>query len=93
MNWKRWRALVALVGVVMGICSARAASAEAAKDPANLTSTIAPANAPFTDVLYGAAYYHEYMPYERLDKDVALMKSAGGRVHSQSLSRQARVAL
>ncbi|RXH55550.1 beta-galactosidase [Granulicella sibirica] len=29
------------------------------------------------DVLYGAAYYHEYMPYERLDKDIALMKDAG----------------
>lgn len=28
-------------------------------------------------VLYGAAYYHEYMPYDRLDKDVALMKQAG----------------
>ncbi len=28
-------------------------------------------------VLYGTAYYHEYMPYERLDKDVALMKAAG----------------
>ena len=28
-------------------------------------------------VLYGAAYYHEYMPYERLDKDVAMMKAAG----------------
>jgi beta-galactosidase len=28
-------------------------------------------------VLYGAAYYHEYMPYERLDQDVALMKAAG----------------
>ena len=28
------------------------------------------------DVLYGAAYYHEYMPYERLDKDIALMKQA-----------------
>ncbi len=31
----------------------------------------------FPNVLYGAAYYHEYMPYERLDKDVALMKEAG----------------
>ena len=31
----------------------------------------------FPAVLYGAAYYHEYMPYDRLDKDVALMKSAG----------------
>ncbi|NYF78967.1 beta-galactosidase [Granulicella arctica] len=30
-----------------------------------------------TDVLYGAAYYHEYMPSERLDKDIALMKAAG----------------
>jgi len=28
-------------------------------------------------VLYGASYYHEYMPYDRLDKDVALMKEAG----------------
>jgi beta-galactosidase len=31
----------------------------------------------FANVLYGAAYYHEYMPYERLDKDVELMKQAG----------------
>lgn len=30
-----------------------------------------------SNVLYGAAYYHEYMPYERLDKDVAMMKEAG----------------
>ncbi len=29
------------------------------------------------NVLYGAAYYNEYMPYERLDKDVAMMKEAG----------------
>ncbi|MBV9269416.1 MAG: beta-galactosidase, partial [Acidobacteriaceae bacterium] len=29
------------------------------------------------DVLYGAAYYHEYEPYERLEKDIALMKDAG----------------
>ena len=35
-----------------------------------------PAMAPDT-VLYGAAYYHEYMPYERLDKDIELMKRAG----------------
>jgi len=31
----------------------------------------------FSNILYGAAYYHEYMPYERLDKDVQLMKDAG----------------
>jgi len=35
-------------------------------------------SAPAMDtVLYGAAYYHEYMPYDRLDKDVALMREAG----------------
>ena len=28
-------------------------------------------------VLYGAAYYPEYMPYDRLDKDVQLMQKAG----------------
>ena len=31
----------------------------------------------FDNVLYGAAYYHEYMPYERLDEDIRLMKRAG----------------
>lgn len=29
------------------------------------------------NILYGVAYYHEYMPYERLDKDVKMMKDAG----------------
>ncbi len=28
-------------------------------------------------ILYGASYYHEYMPYERLEKDVRLMQEAG----------------
>ncbi len=28
-------------------------------------------------ILYGASYYHEYMPYERLEQDVQLMKEAG----------------
>lgn len=28
-------------------------------------------------VLYGASYYHEYMPYEQLEKDVELMQKAG----------------
>ena len=31
----------------------------------------------FKAPLYGAAYYHEYMPYNRLDKDIAMMKEAG----------------
>src|SRR5690242_15694519 len=31
----------------------------------------------FDDILFGVAYYHEYMPYERLEEDVRLMKEAG----------------
>ena len=29
------------------------------------------------ELLYGAEYYDEYMPYDRLDKDVEMMKKAG----------------
>ncbi|MDO5338005.1 MAG: beta-galactosidase [Eubacteriales bacterium] len=29
------------------------------------------------ELLFGAAYYDEYMPYERLNQDVAMMKKAG----------------
>ena len=28
-------------------------------------------------LLFGVAYYDEYMPYERLDKDISMMKAAG----------------
>lgn len=28
-------------------------------------------------ILFGAAYYYEYMPYERLSQDIAMMKKAG----------------
>ncbi|WP_345948965.1 beta-galactosidase [Mucilaginibacter sp. PAMB04274] len=31
----------------------------------------------FDNILYGASYYHEYMPTERLEKDVQLMQDAG----------------
>jgi beta-galactosidase len=31
----------------------------------------------FDNILYGAAYYHEYMPAERLDEDIRMMKDAG----------------
>lgn len=31
----------------------------------------------FKTILYGAAYYHEYMPHERLEKDVQMMQDAG----------------
>ncbi len=30
-----------------------------------------------TKLLYGVAYYDEYMPYDRLDKDIQMMKDAG----------------
>lgn len=29
------------------------------------------------EILYGVAYYREYMPYERLDEDIAMMREAG----------------
>ncbi len=40
---------------------------------------ISPAMAQYTfdNILYGAAYYHEYMPYDRLDKDIQMMKDCG----------------
>ena len=28
-------------------------------------------------LLFGVAYYDEYMPYDRLDKDIVMMKAAG----------------
>jgi beta-galactosidase len=42
-------------------------------------SQLRPAFAPdkMDTVLYGAAYYTEYMPYERLEQDVQLMQQAG----------------
>jgi len=33
--------------------------------------------APINKLFFGVAYYDEYMPYERLDKDVQMMKEAG----------------
>jgi beta-galactosidase len=49
-----------------------------AKPPANATPPAErPASVHFDTILYGVAYYHEYMPYDRLDKDVELMKQAG----------------
>lgn len=32
------------------------------------------------ELLYGAAYYDEYMPYERLEKDMEMLKAAGMNV-------------
>ncbi len=43
-----------------------------------VTVSLAAQNQPeFKNILYGVAYYHEYMPYDRLDKDIQLMKDAG----------------
>ncbi|GAB2583506.1 beta-galactosidase [Spirosoma areae] len=35
------------------------------------------AQMPADQLLFGVAYYDEYMPYERLDKDIQMMKKAG----------------
>lgn len=32
------------------------------------------------EILYGAAYYNEYMPYERIDTDIRMMQKAGMNV-------------
>lgn len=64
----------ALAGDVLGV---KAAPLPSDQNEAAAQSPAASNAPPFTTVLYGAAYYHEYMPYERLDKDVALMKQAG----------------
>jgi beta-galactosidase len=45
--------------------------------PAQAQTADSSATPALQTVLYGAAYYHEYMPYDRLDKDIALMKEAG----------------
>src|SRR5580658_6494652 len=45
--------------------------------PASATPASQPASLDLPTILYGAAYYHEYEPYERLDEDVRLMKQAG----------------
>lgn len=37
----------------------------------------APAAKPFSELLYGVAYYYEYMPEERLAEDIRLMKEIG----------------
>ncbi|MEI8047543.1 MAG: beta-galactosidase [Bacteroidota bacterium] len=39
--------------------------------------TVIAQQASVNQLLYGVAYYDEYMPYDRLDKDVQMMKEAG----------------
>jgi beta-galactosidase len=78
--------LLILLIVVSDAGAGRALSAQDTKQkaadsarPHSATPASAQPGSPpvFPTVLYGAAYYHEYEPYERLDEDVALMKSAG----------------
>lgn len=42
-----------------------------------LTQSVIAQQANVKKLLYGVAYYDEYMPYERLDKDIQMMKDAG----------------
>ena len=62
-------------------CGASTLLGQAAQEQRADAASPAPASSSlsvsFPTVLYGAAYYHEYEPYERLDQDVQLMKSAG----------------
>jgi len=64
-KWWIGTTVVLAVYFSLGISVAHSQSADSSAIPA------------FENVLYGAAYYHEYMPYDRLDKDVALMQEAG----------------
>ena len=45
----------------------------------SLLPTLACAQYKFDNVLYGAAYYHEYMPTDRLDEDIQMMKDCSCR--------------
>jgi beta-galactosidase len=54
------------------VCLSPPAFAAASQDAAP-----PPPEIPQQTILYGAAYYHEYMPSDRLEKDIELMKHAG----------------
>jgi beta-galactosidase len=60
----RGRCAIALV-IGMSLAGGRALARPASDPP------------PFETILYGASYYLEYMPRERLEEDVELMKKAG----------------
>jgi beta-galactosidase len=73
MMWsdrRAWRARTLRSFVLFVFAGAASATAHA--------QTAAPFRADRMDtVLYGVAYYPEYMPYDRLDQDVQLMQKAG----------------
>jgi len=69
----RSKRILGLLAMALLPWGATSIAAQAAQTPAS-------AALDFPTVLYGAAYYNEYMPGDqaaRLDKDVALMKAAG----------------
>jgi len=69
-NWKNSKSGIALLVLLLAAASNLAAQSKpAAKEPFRPDQ--------MDTVLYGAAYYPEYMPYERTDEDIALMKKAG----------------
>ena len=68
----------ALILAAVFVLTAAAATAQQSND--EFPSTAAAQTLDFPTVLYGAAYYNEYMPGDqnaRLEKDVAMMKAAG----------------
>jgi beta-galactosidase len=66
MRTVRRRRAVAWIGLAFAFLPMLALSQPAAFAPNKMDT-----------VLYGVAYYPEYMPYERLDRDVQLMQQAG----------------
>ena len=71
---KRFLGLLAIASLAWG------AAAGAQQGAPATTAATAGTGLEFPTVLYGTAYYHKYMPYERLDQDVAMMKAAGFNV-------------
>lgn len=83
MTVSRIRSMHVLLMLLIVVSSASGTSTSRAHvtkqknvDSVRLASVAADPPVAFPTALYGAAYYHEYEPYERLDQDVALMKSA-----------------
>jgi len=58
---------IKIVGIVVGVAAGLAMGGVAMAQPWPALDTLR----------YGAAYYYEYMPQDRLEKDVQLMKAAG----------------
>src|SRR5947209_3497405 len=75
---ERTRPLASFLLFSLIVIVATSASAQNPSGPGSDAQS-RPAFAPdkMETILYGVAYYPEYMPYDRLDKDVELMQKAG----------------